>query len=804
MSDRRGRKRSAGGETLAEDGVGGGGGGEEGGGQAALLSPPMSPATGGDADNAASVPAPAADQLQPHFTIDEIVQHPLPGYVAPGSIAFSPGDTHVTYLFSPDGALSRKLYSFDPVTGEQRLLASPPGGGVEEGNISIAERLRRERLRERGLGITRYEWSKGSKVSRLMVPLPDGVYIQDGFGAEFRQVVRAVSGFPIMEPQLSADGNSIAYVLDDELYVASATGEGKPRQITHGARGIGLTHGLAEYIAQEEMQRRAGFWWSPDSERIAFTEVDPTSVPLFRIMHLGKASVGPSAQEDHHYPFAGHSNVRVRLGVVPATGGDVVWMNLHCGSGGALEEEEYLARVSWLPDGSLSAQVENRKQTRLQLLRFNPYTGARSLLLEERNDTWINLHDCFTPLHKAPGELANGFVWASERTGFRHLYAYTAAGKLLGNLTAGDWMVESVAGLDEGAGLIYFMGTCDSALETHLYSCPLTPCTSGTPPPPQRLTQGSGRHVVIVDHALRRFVDVYDSLGQPPLVTLRMLEDGREVVPIFVPQTPNPRASRLRLDPPRLVSIPAGRHGIVLYGAVYRPDTDVHGPGPYKTIVSVYGGPRVQAVCNSWIMTVDMRAQYLRSRGYLVWKLDNRGSSRRGLSFESAIKHKLGSVDVHDQETGLKWLLEQERLVDPTRMGVYGWSYGGYLAAMCLCKLPHMFKSAVAGAPVTSWDGYDTHYTEQYMGTPGANTTAYQESSVMHHVAAMRGKLLLVHGMIDENVHFRHTCRLVNALNAASKHYELLTFPDERHMPRSLKDRVYMEERMFEFFSRTV
>jgi len=204
-------------------------------------------------------------------------------------------------------------------------------------------------------------------------------------------------------------------------------------------------------------------------------------------------------------------------------------------------------------------------------------------------------------------------------------------------------------------------------------------------------------------------------------------------------------------------------------------------------------------VTNSWGMTVYMRAQYLRSLGFLMFILDNRGSARRGLAFEGAIKHNAGHVEVDDQVDGVRWLMEQG-LADPQRIGVYGWSYGGYMAAMCLARAPETFKVAVAGAPVTHWDGYDTHYTERYMGTPESNPQGYAESSVMHHVAKIKGKLMLIHGLIDENVHFRHTARLINALIAARIPYDLLLFPDERHMPRKLADRVFMEERIRDYF----
>ena len=199
-------------------------------------------------------------------------------------------------------------------------------------------------------------------------------------------------------------------------------------------------------------------------------------------------------------------------------------------------------------------------------------------------------------------------------------------------------------------------------------------------------------------------------------------------------------------------------------------------------------------------MTVDMRAQYLRSLGFLVFKLDNRGSARRGLAFEGAIKHDMGNIEVQDQVDGVRWLVDQG-IADPGRVGIYGWSYGGYMSAMALARAPETFVAAVAGAPVTSWDGYDTHYTERYMGTPQGNPEGYRQSSVLEHVEHMQGALMVVHGLIDENVHFRHAARLIDALIKARKDHELLLFPNERHMPRSEADRVYMEERIRDFFA---
>jgi dipeptidyl-peptidase-4 len=713
--------------------------------------------------------------------LEAVVHYPLPGMAIPGAIAFSPDDRLITYLLSPDRSLTRQLYAFDPASGEQRLLLAPTDGGATEENISLEEKLRRERARQREIGVTQYAWAEQGE--RILVPLRGDIFVQDGSQAALRQLLES-GGALALAPELSPDGAWVAYVQDGELYVLPAdgpsTGSGaadEPRQLTFDARGTGKANGLAEYIAQEEMHRDRGFWWSPDSRRIAFEHADESHIPVYRIVHQGQEAVGEGAQEDHRYPFAGQANARVRLGVVPAQGGEPVWMDL------GDDEDIYLARAQWFPDGTLVAQIEKRAQTALDLVQFDPESGERRSLLRETSDVWINLHDMLKPLRRG------GFIWASERSGFQHLYLYASDGSLIRQLTDGEWMVEGIAGVDEERELIYFTGTRDGATEAHLY---VVPFVGGDV---RKITQAPGKHTVVLDHALRRFVDVHDALDAPPTVTLRALEDGALLATIFA--EPDPRVDELRLAPPELVTL-ASRDGVSLHGAIYRPGASF-GAGPYPTIVYVYGGPHAQLVSNSWGMTVSMRAQYLRSLGYLVFVLDNRGSARRGLAFEGALKHNMGDLEVQDQVDGVRWLVGQG-LTDPARVGVYGWSYGGYMACMCLARAPETFKVAVAGAPVTHWDGYDTHYTERYMGTPQSNPAGYAVSSVMRHVENLRGKLMLVHGLIDENVHFRHTARLINALIKARKPYDLFLFPDERHMPRAEADRIYMEERICDYF----
>ncbi|KAJ7959345.1 Dipeptidyl peptidase [Quillaja saponaria] len=737
------------------------------------------------------------------FPVEDIVQYPLPGYVAPTSISFSPDDKLITYLFSPDHSLNRRVFAFDLKTCKQELLFSPPDGGLDESNISPEEKLRRERLRERGLGVTRYEWvNTSSKTKVIMVPLPAGIYFHDISYPKPELKLASRSNSPIIDPHLSPDGKMLSYIRDSELHVLNLSSN-ESKQLTYGAKGDALTHGLAEYIAQEEMDRKNGYWWSLDSKFIAFTEVDSSGVPLFRIMHQGKNLVGSDAQEDHPYPFPGASNVKVRLAVVSVAGGSITWMDLLCGGTNMQSyEEEYLARVNWMYGNILLAQVLNRSHSILKIFKFDIKTGRGKVIFEEESSTWVNLHDCFTPLDKGMTKSSGGFIWASEKTGFRHLYLHDANGSCLGPITEGEWMVEQIAGVNEASGLVYFTGTLDGPLESNLYCTKLFNDGNQQLQAPVRLTHSKGKHIVVLDHHMQSFVDIHDSLASPPRVLLCSLADGSTITPLYEQPFTVPRFKKPQLEPPEIVEIQAN-DGTTLYGELYKPDSSRFGPPPYKTMINVYGGPGVQLVCDSWFNTVDMRAQYLQNQGILVWKLDNRGSARRGLKFEGSLKQNLGRVDADDQLTGAEWLIRQG-LAIVGRIGLYGWSYGGYLSALTLARFPDFFRCAVAGAPVTSWDGYDTFYTEKYMGLPSENPVDYEDSSVMHHVPKMKGRLLLVHGMIDENVHFRHTARLVNALVAAGKPYELLIFPDERHMPRRHRDRIYMEERIWDFINRNL
>ena len=696
------------------------------------------------------------------ISIEQVARYPRPGMGGPARWAFTPDGSGITYLASEGGGLVRSLWLYDIRTGERRALAGPAGGG---GPISREEELRRERARLRDVGVTDYRFAPKAGERTILLPGGEGPRLIIG---DAEPVAGAEGAEGAITPRLSNDGARLAFVREGELF-AMPSGGGDARQLTSGAED-GFTNGLADFIAQEEFGQSDGFWWSPDGSRIAFVEVDARHIPDYPIVHQGQDKLDT---EHHRYPFAGAPNARVRLGVVAADGGDPAWMDL------GDEDDIYLPRVVWRPDGVLAGLVLNRQQTELDLHFFDPDTGAVLRTLEERSEPWLNLGD-FRFLDS--GEL----LWSSERSGFRHLYLYDADLTASRELTSGEWVVTRIVEVDEAGRTVFFSGTREGAIERHLYRVGLD---GGEV---ERLTSGAGVHGCAVAPDGGMFVDTFSSREHAAVTTLRRTDGGEVVATLF--EETEMTASQQGLRPPELRAM-ATADGMSMFAALYRPE----GEGPHPLVVSVYGGPHAQRVIDDWALTVDLRAQYLAQAGFAVLLVDNRGSANRGLAFEAHLHRRMGTIEVNDQVTAVDALV-MEGLVDPERVGIYGWSYGGYMTCMSLMRASDVFRVGVAGAPVVDWDGYDTGYTERYMSTPQDNPEGYLDGAVTTHVEGLSGKLLLVHGMVDENVHFRHTARLITALTAAQKPYDLLVYPEERHMPRDAAGLEYMERRLVSYF----
>jgi dipeptidyl-peptidase-4 len=696
---------------------------------------------------------------------------PLPGMSFPTSFAFSNDGDWLAYLKSTDGENYYSLFVMNMDSyQEYEILSSIPVTDEE----NIEEQLRKQRLRQMSTGITEFMWIKGNKI---LIPKNGNIYILDTFDSDPRVLIDSKDYFAI-DPKASPDGSNIAFVANGDLWIVDVNGNDFPRQITTGDKN--KTRGLADYLAQEEMGRRSGYSWAQNSTSIAFTEVDETVVPEFCITHLGDDNVKNVKQENYKYPFAGEINPVVTVGIVDIETRDVSWIDT--------SSYEYVVRIDWALNDTLIVQLQNRSQTQLDVIRYDTNGQYLNTLIKERSEYWINISDDLK-------ECSDGFlIWTSEKSGFRHLYHYDfniedANKKYPHSITSGDWQIDKIES-NNGNKIVYFTSTKTSVTEKHLYSVNLIDKSISDITCHRR-----GTHTVFLNVDRDLYVDLWHSLELPPTVSLRKLSTDESLATIHI--TEDPRINAYSLIPPKIIDVDLYEN-TTLKVALYIPDESKFGRGPYPAIINVYGGPHVQLVSNHWGLTASLRPQYLRSLGFLVVMIDNRGSARRGVIFESKIKHLMGTFELEDQVEVIKNLIDLE-IINPDRIGIYGWSYGGYMTLMALSKYPEIFKLGVAGAPVTRWEGYDTHYTERYMSTPNENPEGYRKSNVSSHIGGMKGKLLLIHGLLDENVHFNHTARIINDLITHSIDYELLLFPKERHMPRSIKDRQYLEHRMMEF-----
>ena len=705
----------------------------------------------------------------------------------------SPDGRLVAYLKgAADNKDRQDLWAYDLKTRQHRLLIDarallPPGGEA----LSPEEAARRERQRSSALsGIVEYSFASDSR--RLLVPLGGDLYVYD-LGLPPERALRRLTNTPAYETdaRFSPRGNFVSFIRDQNLF-AIELATGREIAVTTGASGL-VSAGVAEFIAQEEMDRDTGYWWSPDETRLAYTCVDETPVAETRRFEIGATDVRVVTQR---YPYTGTANAKVELYVAAlATPQDAVKVDL------GPDGDVYLARVQFLPDSrQLAVQRQTRDQRRLDLLLADAASGTTRLLLTETSAHWVALHDDLTFLKHSPR-----FIWASDRSGFRHLYLYGLDGHLIRPLTSGESMTvgdsaeSGLRGVDERHGLVYFMSNAASVLERHLYRVKLG--GGGTP---ERLTQEPGWHSVRMAEDTSVFLDSHSSHTAPPSVTLRAadghalqtlvanrLEAGHPYFP-YLDQRTTPEFGTL-----------AARDGQTLHYALIKPPGMKPGQR-YPVIVEVYGGPHVQNVTDSWGGYWQRFEELLASEGFVIFVLDNRGSGLRGERFESASWHHLADVEVEDQVAGVAYLRSLP-FVDGERIGIFGWSYGGYMALQSVLRAPDAFAAAVAGAPVTDWRLYDTHYTERYLGKPQDNPAGYGSADVLTYAATLRRPLLLIHGMADDNVLFQHSTLLMKALQDANRPFELMTYPGGKHgLVRHADQGPHALQTIVEFFRRTL
>ncbi|MEG3150455.1 S9 family peptidase [Sphingomonas sp. ZT3P38] len=712
---------------------------------AALATPAMATEPGAPPQattNAASKP----------LTLQRVFASPDLAGPQPQSLKLSPDGTLLTSLRNRDDEKQRfDLWALDTRTGKARMLVDSKkvGTGAE---LSEAEKMQRERDRSitGKTGIVGYAWSPDSK--SILVPLDGDLYLATLDGKVTR-LTNTPGGE--LNPAVSPRGGFVSFVRDQNLFVQPLAG-GPARAVT--STGAGTVHwGEAEFVAQEEMDRRTGYWWSPDETRIAVQRFDEAPVGI-----VTRAAIGADGTKvyEQRYPAAGTPNVLVELYVTNPDGSGQVKVDL--GS----NPDIYLARVDWTPDGrTLLVQRQSRDQKTLDMLEVNPATGKSRILFTEKSGerSWTNLSDSYRLLRDG------SLIWWSERDGYGHLYRL-AQGKWT-QLTKGEWTVQDLDGVDEARGRIFFTGNKDGALEQHLYAVDLARPTVVT-----RLTEPGWWNSATMDRAASRIIVTRSNPTQPPQTYLADLNGKRlSWVNENAVVAGHPYYPYLGTHQAKTLGSFKAADGTTLYYEMITPPLE---PGKkYPVFFEHYGGPGSQQVTRGWQSPL---AQYVVSRGYVYFRIDNRGSTHRGKAFEDHIYRAMGSVEVEDQLSAATWIKAQP-FVDPAKVAIYGWSYGGYMTLKMLEANPGVYAAGIAGAPVTKWELYDTHYTERYMGDPKRDAKAYATSDAIDDAAKIRDPLLLIHGMADDNVVLDNSTAFAAKMQAENVPFEMMFYPGKTH-----------------------
>jgi dipeptidyl-peptidase-4 len=683
--------------------------------------------------------------------LDRVFSSPSLSGPTPREARLSPDGRFVTLLKNrPDDKDRYDLWAIDTATGAERMLVDSQKIGTG-GAISEEEKMRRERARIAGTkGITEYGWAPDSK--SILVPIDGDLYL-----ATLDGNVRRLTNTNATEidPKLSETGRYLSFLRDQNLFVMDAATGQEHALTTDG--GKTLSWGAAEFVAQEELGRDTGYWWSPEDRYIAVARVDENPVEIVR-----RAAIGASGTSliEQRYPAAGTKNAIVDLYVMTPDGQSRVKADL--GS----DPDFYLARVDWAKDGkNLFVQRLSRDQKRLDMLRIEPPSGRSTLLFSETSPTWVNLTDNFKPLKDG------SLIWSSERSGFSHLYRWKA-GKWT-QLTRGDWAVQSVAGVDEAAKRVYFTGTVETPLEQQLYWV-----SYDKPAAPARVTEKGWYNDAVMDKGATHALVKRSNPSQPSQTYLadavgkRLAWVEKNELNASHPYAPY-LASHVK---PTFGSI-TGPDGSKLYYRMLSPPRQAG--KRYPVYLFVYGGPHGQQVTDAWYSALPLH-EALVDKGWIVFTLDNRGTNRRGTKFENAVYRSMGDAEVQDQLAGVEWLKKQP-FVDPKKIAVQGWSYGGYMTLKLLEKAPGVFAAGAAVAPVTKWELYDTAYTERYLGNPSVDPKPYQTSDALDDAVKIRDPLLLVHGMSDDNVVFQNSTELYARMQQAKRPFEMMAYPGATH-----------------------
>ncbi|MBQ91293.1 MAG: hypothetical protein CL441_07765 [Acidimicrobiaceae bacterium] len=576
-------------------------------------------------------------------------------------------------------------------------------------------------------------------------------------------------------PSFSPDGQLVAFVRDHDLVVVDVSNQREWALTDHG--DADLLNGELDWVYQEEIYGRGnfkGYWWSPDSAHVAYLQTDESPVQEFTVVdHLPYRL----ELETTDYPKAGDLNPLVKLGVVPAVGGETVWADL----GRYTPTDLLIVSVGWTPDGdSVVFQTQNREQTWLDLNLADATTGDTSHLFQETTPAWVDVHG-------DPTWLEDGtFVWLSERSGWKHLYHYGADGTLIRQVTDGEWELRTLHGVDEATGWVYFSGTERSPIGGDVYRVRL----DGTEQ--TRLSERAGTHRATFNPTFTRYLDTWSDIHTPSQVRVHDAA-GTEIR--VVAENHVPALARYRLSTPEFLQVES-RDGFLMEAMLLKPP-DFDPSRRYPVFQHTYAGPHAQQVRNSWGGSAMMFYQLLAQQGIVVWVMDNRTASGKGAVSTWPVYQNFGELELRDIEDGVAWLKEQP-WVDGTRIGIEGWSYGGFMTSYALTH-SDSFVMGIAGGTVSDWRDYDTIYTERFMRMPQNNPEGYRKSSPRFKAADLSGALLLIHGTMDDNVHLQNTLQFVYELQKAGKQFDLMLYPRSRHGITDPELNTHLRHRMLDF-----
>jgi dipeptidyl-peptidase-4 len=557
--------------------------------------------------------------------------------------------------------------------------------------------------------------------------------------------------------ELSPSGERAAFVRDNNLFWVDLD-TGTETQITHDGAFNKVINGAADWVYEEEFGFAKAWFWSPKGDRIAFYRFDEEQVKEFFMTDWGNLYPG---LVKYKYPKAGEKNSIVSIHVYDLTTGKMATMDV------GEETDQYIPRINWTRDDNLLAiRRMNRLQNKVDLLFANATSGSARTILTEKSDTWIDIHDDLY-------FLSNGqqFITTSDKSGYNHIYLYNMKGKQLGQVTKGDFDVTNLIGHNERTYELYFVSTEDSPLQRQLYKIRVDGKKK------QKLTERAGWHTINMSRDFKYYIDSWSDYNHPPVVSLHH-QDGRTVRTIEDNAGLTQKLSAYNFIQKDFIKLDV--NGVSLNANVMKP-AHFDSTEKYPVLMYVYGGPGSQTVTRRF--ESGQRAmwhQYLANQGYMIVSVDNRGTGARGRDFEKQTYKKLGQMETADQIAAAKKLAELS-YVDSNRIGIWGWSYGGYMSSLALAEGNDVFKTAIAVAPVTNWRFYDTIYTERFMQTPQMNPEGYREGSPLAKAGQIKGNYLLVHGTGDDNVHFQNSIAMINALVAADVEFQTMIYPNRNH-----------------------